>query len=528
MSDPNTIDAVVVREQNNAVARAQDNAMSVADIIAQVRLIQDVMGKVMTEGEHFGVIPGTGTRKTLLQPGAQKLCMTFRLAPEYVIQESPLERGHKEYRIICTLKSISSGAFVGQGVGVCSTMEGKYRFRGGARKCPECGKEAIIKGKAEYGGGWLCFAKKGGCGEKWPDGAAEIEGQSVDKVEHDNPADFFNTVLKMAKKRAFVDATITATAASDIFTQDIADPEEDSATPEPPKRPVERPAPARPSTSVPAPKAAQAAREAAEPPAPAKQGTEEEWAKFLGACKARLLMLIKPEDEWAWWYYAVQQSWILPAGEHLGDATESKVFEGFNRANFKESAKAIMQKHATAVDAIMASCAPEFKEETERGMERMPRTPDPEKKPEGASKTRKAGKPNSCPACSSTAAKKHEHLIDHSWCQTCGVMWENNNTFKLVEEREWMWAKLPFAPKDEAKKSYKGMTLGQLSRLDSKYWFGIVMNFEAKPFQGRPPSAESVKFAEACEAARKHLQEENTEKEAQDADGPPQDDDIPM
>jgi hypothetical protein len=54
------------------------------------------------------------------------------------------------------------------------------------------------------------------------------------------------------------------------------------------------------------------------------------------------------------------------------------------------------------------------------------------------------------------------------------------------------------------------------------------MNFEAKPFQGRPPSAESVKFAEACEAARKHLQEENTEKEAQDADGPPQDDDIPM
>jgi hypothetical protein len=245
-------------------------------------------------------------------------------------------------------------------------------------------------------------------------------------------------------------------------------------------------------------------------------------------------MLIKPEDEWAWWKYAVDQSWILPLGESMADAQAVKMFEGFDRSNFKESARTIMDKHRTAVNAMAANCPPEFREEIMRGMTAMERTPDPEppadpeKKPEGASKTRKAGKPNSCPACSSTAAKKHEHLIDHSWCQTCGVMWENNNTFKLVEEHEWMWAKLPFAPKDEAKKSYKGMTLGQLSRLDSKYWFGIVMNFEAKPFQGRPPSAESVKFAEACEAARKHLQEENTEKEAQDADGPPQDDDIPM
>jgi hypothetical protein len=42
-------------------------------------------------------------------------------------------------------------------------------------------------------------------------------------VEHDNPADYYNTVLKMAKKRAHVDAILTATAASDIFTQDVED-----------------------------------------------------------------------------------------------------------------------------------------------------------------------------------------------------------------------------------------------------------------------------------------------------------------
>ena len=41
------------------------------------------------------------------------------------------------------------------------------------------------------------------------------------KVEHDNPSDSYNTVLKMAKKRAMVDGVITTTACSDIFDQDI-------------------------------------------------------------------------------------------------------------------------------------------------------------------------------------------------------------------------------------------------------------------------------------------------------------------
>lgn len=207
-------------------------ALSASEVLAQVHRIQEVMKAAMTENEHYGSIPGTGGKKTLLQPGAQKLTMTFRLAPEYEIQETNLPGGHKEYRIVCTLKSIQTGAFLGQGVGCCSSMESKYRFRQGVRKCPKCGKEAIIKGKADYGGGWLCFGKKGGCGAKWPDGAQEIEGQNVDRVENDNPADTFNTVLKIAKKRAFVDATITATAASDIFTQDIGDSEEDAGSPE--------------------------------------------------------------------------------------------------------------------------------------------------------------------------------------------------------------------------------------------------------------------------------------------------------
>ena len=40
--------------------------------------------------------------------------------------------------------------------------------------CPTCGKDAIIKGKEEYGGGWLCYKAKGGCGAKFATDPATI------------------------------------------------------------------------------------------------------------------------------------------------------------------------------------------------------------------------------------------------------------------------------------------------------------------------------------------------------------------
>jgi len=40
--------------------------------------------------------------------------------------------------------------------------------------CPDCGSGAsVIKGKPEYGGGYLCYKKKGGCGAKWGSEPAE-------------------------------------------------------------------------------------------------------------------------------------------------------------------------------------------------------------------------------------------------------------------------------------------------------------------------------------------------------------------
>lgn len=157
---------------------------AVADVREQVNQIQYLMQAVLKEGEHYGVIPGTGrnAKPSLLQPGAEKIASMFKLIPSYEVKRTDYQGGHREYEVTCTLTN-RDGERVGTGVGTCSTMESKYRYR-----------------------------------KKW-------HGQGVPPTKEENPdiADTWNTVLKMAKKRAFVDAVKSTTAASDIFTQDVED-----------------------------------------------------------------------------------------------------------------------------------------------------------------------------------------------------------------------------------------------------------------------------------------------------------------
>lgn len=200
----------------------QVQPLSVAQMKQQVQTIQQVMEGVMKDGTHYGKIPGCGDKPTLLKAGAEKLCMTFRLDPEYEIT-SERDGNHLTITSKCTLHYIPNGARMGSGMGSCSSRETKYAYRSAVRKCPSCGAEAIIKGKAEYGGGWLCFGKKGGCGTKYQDGDATIEGQKMGRVENEDLADQYNTVLKMANKRSLVAAVLNVTAASDIFDQDLDD-----------------------------------------------------------------------------------------------------------------------------------------------------------------------------------------------------------------------------------------------------------------------------------------------------------------
>lgn len=215
--------AVALREEKNLV-KIEDYAMSVNGLLGQVALIQRVMKEVMKEGEHYGVIPGTD-KPTLLKPGAEKLALTFRLDPRYDIIEKVREKDFIAYTVKCTLFHIISGQEIASGIGSCNSRETKYRYRMiQSEKKPSKEEAAILKAKGL--GKWKKF------GESW---------SWMDRVENDNPWDQDNTLIKMACKRALVAATLNATAASDIFTQDLEDMPTEVAEPAAAKQAEEQP-----------------------------------------------------------------------------------------------------------------------------------------------------------------------------------------------------------------------------------------------------------------------------------------------
>lgn len=202
-----------------ALAPIPGQHLSLHEITDRLKFIKNVMREVMVEGQDYGKIPGCGPKPALLQPGAQKLLLTFQLNSE-VHQEkvTDLRSDHREYSFIVRISS-PQGKFA-DGVGTCSTLESKYRYRQDQRECPACGQHAIAESKPEYGGGFYCNSKKGGCGAKFAADAEVILSQKVGRVDHDNPSDFWNTARKMAYKRALVAATINFTNTSDLWTQD--------------------------------------------------------------------------------------------------------------------------------------------------------------------------------------------------------------------------------------------------------------------------------------------------------------------
>lgn len=199
-----------------AIIQRPHTDLSVSDVKGQVAKIHAIMSDVMQRDTHYGVIPGCGEKPVLLQAGAQKIAMMFRLIPEYTVQTTDLNGGHREYSVKTRLVNVVTGAFMGEGVGSCSTAESKYRFRweNTGALVPKAywdNRDATLLGGVAF------VARK----VKGKDGKSQWF--IFHKVEHDNPADYFNTALKIATKRSLVNAIVTATAASDIFTQDIDD-----------------------------------------------------------------------------------------------------------------------------------------------------------------------------------------------------------------------------------------------------------------------------------------------------------------
>lgn len=142
------------------------NLQSIQGSIQKIKQFQALVKSQFTQNHDFGVIPGTG-KPTLLKPGAEKLIMLLGLTSEFEILDSTrdFDTGFFQYQVACRLKKY--GEVITEGFGSCNTKENKY-----------------VHG----------------------------DGFSQD-----------NTVLKMAKKRAMVDAALLMGSLSDVFTQDIED-----------------------------------------------------------------------------------------------------------------------------------------------------------------------------------------------------------------------------------------------------------------------------------------------------------------
>jgi len=234
--------------------------------------LQNFVKSYMVEGEDYGTIPGT-PKPTLYKPGADKLCDIYGMADSYRVINRVEDWGQNlfDYEVECTLSSKRTGGLIATGMGSCNSFEEKYHFRDQKRKCPRCGKESIIKGKAEYGGGFVCWKKEGGCGTQFGDTEPSIIDQPVGKVANDRIPDLKNTILKMAKKRAKVDAVLSATRSSGLFTQDIEDWDVSGEGSAPKQASAPAPAQTAPRQAQPPPAApkAQAAKPAPAPkPAP--------------------------------------------------------------------------------------------------------------------------------------------------------------------------------------------------------------------------------------------------------------------
>lgn len=196
------MNAVVEMKPAGALAQTQGSGrMAVSDLIQHVAVVQEVMRTVMKEGVHYGKIPGT-PKPTLYKAGAEQLCMVFRIADTYEVEDLSTADTVR-YRVNCIGTHQTTGIVLGSGMGEASSGEEKYKWR------------------------------KAVCKEEWEETPANLRRKKYGKQSgggfytqeqvRTEPADMANTILKMANKRAKMAMTLNVTAASDIFSQDLED-----------------------------------------------------------------------------------------------------------------------------------------------------------------------------------------------------------------------------------------------------------------------------------------------------------------
>lgn len=215
MANPQNPESMEMHSLNAGVgvqrmAQAGDDllmAMTPESVKSRVQAIQRVMSAVMKRGTHYDVIPGTEkvdregndiSKPVLLKPGAEVLCMTFGLSPR--------------------TRSVVTGDH--------PTIAYAYKDR--KKKWFNGANGRDFEWTDETGEVVGYFEVLATCEIYGPDGRllASAEGSANNREKRyrtQNVYEVRNTILKMAGKRAFLAATLMATGASDMFTQDLED-----------------------------------------------------------------------------------------------------------------------------------------------------------------------------------------------------------------------------------------------------------------------------------------------------------------
>jgi len=198
------VDKALVRNQDGLMhlegSNIHDMAVRLSEMKQKLDLVQKFFKDVMVKDVDYGVIPGT-QKPSLYKPGAEKLCELYNFA--IVIaekeEEKDLQSGYYRAKLVIRLVHRGTGALVAEGAGEANVYESKYRWRWVyERDLPKgVDKESLVCKE---------FEGKNGTYKKY-------------RIENADLFDQWNTVLKMAKKRALVDATLSATRSSGIFSQ---------------------------------------------------------------------------------------------------------------------------------------------------------------------------------------------------------------------------------------------------------------------------------------------------------------------
>jgi hypothetical protein len=187
----------------------------VQSTMQKIAQFQAVVQSTLKVKHDYGVIPGT-EKPTLLKPGAEKILMLMGLTSEYDVTEKvqDYDAGFFAFTVKCT---IYRGTMkITEGLGHANTKESRYTNRWvTAKKVPPGIDQSTLKTRQKE--------------SRFKPGETYTEYL----VENSDGYTLANTVLKMAKKRAQVDAALTVASLSEIFTQDLEDL---------PEIPTERPA----------------------------------------------------------------------------------------------------------------------------------------------------------------------------------------------------------------------------------------------------------------------------------------------